>query len=632
MGARSSFRESSAIRAPNGDLAKRSHARSATVGLGFLRPLEVTHCDRPGLLLDSRMLVRRMLEALPRLRCIFWVSFVFSLVIELLKLAPPFLLKSAIDALILPESSFLWLMVILGAVLVASMVVTLVEERYMTYTVRTAFDIEVDLLQRLHAKLMSLGMRFHEDHPSGELEHTVKQGARQFRELVWFFQERFIGALIQIALTCGVLLMIDVGSGLIYVAFMPAVVWLVHRNSARLQPFRRRYHEAFRHASWTLSQSLRNIRTVKDFVQEDTEISTYQGQLRTYQHLAADRQKFERSGARRTDVLLNVARVSLLAYAVYRVHQGAISPGTLVLFMTLSEKVVASLFRLGRLYDYLGDARLAVLQMLDLFTHEPDFVDTTESKPVDKLEGVIDFCSVSFAYQSEGRRALSNIDLHVPARTTVALVGRSGAGKTTIVKLLLRHYDVSEGALKVDGVDIRDYRVHDYRQNIAVVSQDVEVFDRTVRDNIIYGRPDVDQADVLQAARSAYAHEFIERLPQGYDTRVGERGFKLSGGQRQRIGIARALLAKPSILIFDEATSSLDTESEQLIQRALAELGQSHTLVIVAHRLSTIRNADWVAVLDDGRIVESDTHDALMNQRGVFQYMQTLQSEGALRA
>ena len=578
------------------------------------------------------MLVRRMVEVLPDLRRVFWNSLLLSLLIELLKLAPPFLLKLAIDVLLLPNSQFVWLLVILGGVLAASMAVTLVEERFVTYTVRNTFRIEVELLKRLHEKLMSLGMRFHENHPSGELEHTVKQGARQFRELVWFFQERFIGAALQIVLTCGVLLTIDPGSGLIYITFMPLVMWLVQRNSARLQPYRRRYHEAFRHSSWTLSQSLRNVRTVKDFVQEGAEIGTYNGQLDQYEAMAAERQAFERHGDRAADFLLNIARVSLLAYAVYRVHQGAISAGTLVLFMTLSEKVVASLFRLGRLYNYLGDARWAVLQMLDLFRHEPDFVDSPDARSVGKLEGAIDLSNVSFAYGEAKERALKNVDLHVPARSTVALVGRSGAGKTTIVKLLLRHYDVTEGEVKVDGLNIQDYRIADYRRNIAVVSQDVEIFDRSVRQNIAYGHPGVDHAEVVRAAKSAYAHEFIERLPEGYETRVGERGFKLSGGQRQRIGIARALLLKPSILIFDEATSSLDTESEQLIQRALTDLGTEHTLVIVAHRLSTIRNADWVVVLDDGGVVEADTHDNLMEQPGVFRYMQTLQNEGGLRA
>ena len=578
------------------------------------------------------MLVRRMLEVLPGLRRVFWVSVSVSLLVELLKLAPPFLLKVAIDVLLLPDSQLLWLLVILGGVLGASMAVTLVEERYITYTVSNAFRIEVTLLKRLHEKLLSLGIDFHESHPSGELEHTVKQGSRQFRELVWFFQERFIGAALQIVLTCAVLLMLDPGSGLIYLAFMPVVIWLIQRSSTRLQSYRKRYHEAFRRSSWTLSQSLRNVRTVKDYVQEPSEIGTYQKQLSDYEALAADRQSAERDGTRGADFLLSLARVSLLAYAVYRVQSGAISPGTLVLFMTLSEKVVASLFRLGRLYFYLGDARLAVTQMLDLFTHEPDFEDRTNAKAVNRLTGNIELCNVGFTYAESPTAALSNINLCVSAGSTVAFVGRSGAGKTTIVKLLLRHYDVTQGVLKVDGHDIRDYPVADYRRNIAVVSQDVEIFDRTVRENIAYGRPDADDADVIAAAQSAYADGFIECLPDGYDTRVGERGFKLSGGQRQRIGIARALLLKPSILIFDEATSSLDTESEQLIQRALTDLGRAHTLVIVAHRLSTIRNADWVVVLDGGQVVEADTHDNLMGQKSMFRYMQTLQNEGALRA
>lgn len=578
------------------------------------------------------MLVRRMLEHMPTLKRVFGISLAYALAIEVLKLVPPYLLKLVIDHLLAPDPGFNILWILLAGVFLASAFVTALEARFMLYSVSNSFAMEVSLLERLHKKLMSLDISFHESNPSGEIEHTVKQGARQFRELVWFFLERFLGAFLQILLTCGVLLSIDQGSGLIYLIFMPLVIWLVHQGSVRLQPYRKKYHAAFKQASWTFSQSLRNVRTVKDFVQEGTESNTFQTQLHEYKKLADQRMSFERSGAWGQDTVLNLARVSLISYAVYRVHSGYISAGTLVLFITLSEKVVSSLFRLGRLYDYLGDARMIVEQMLDIFAYEPNIVDNKKAASVSNLQGDIRLKNVSFSYSSHGNSVVENISLHIPARSTVALVGRSGAGKTTLVKLLLRHYDVTQGILEVDGTGIKDFRVADYRKNIAVVSQDVEVFDRTIRENICYGLPEVEDEAVKQAAMSAYAHDFIMSLPEGYSTRVGERGFKLSGGQRQRIGIARALLLKPAILIFDEATSSLDSESEQLIQRALSRLGQQHTLVIIAHRLSTIRSADQVVVLDEGKVIEAGTHDALMKQKGAFSYMQTLQSEGMIRA
>ena len=578
------------------------------------------------------MLVRRMLEHMPVLKHVLWVSLVYAFGIEILKLIPPYLLKLVIDHLLVPDPGFNVLWGLLAGVFFASAFVTFLEARFMLYSISNSFGMEVSLLERLHKKLMCLDISFHESHPSGEIEHIVKQGARQFRELVWFFQERFLGAFLQIILTCGVLLSIDYGSGLIYLVFMPMVIWLVHQGSVRLQPYRKKYHAAFKQASWTLSQGLRNVRTVKDFVQEDTESTTFKKQLSEYKHLADQRMSFERSGAWGQDTVLNLARVSLISYAVYRVHTGYISAGTLVLFITLSEKVVASLFRLGRLYDYLGDARMIVGQMLDLFAYEPKIVNLNDQVVTPKLQGGIRLRRVCFGYSAHENPVLKDIDLYVPARSTVALVGRSGAGKTTLIKLLLRHYDVTGGVLEVDDTDIKNFKVAEYRRNIAVVSQDVEIFDRTIHENICYGLPDVDEETVIQAAKSAYAHDFIRDLPDGYDTRVGERGFKLSGGQRQRIGIARALLLKPAILIFDEATSSLDSESEQLIQQALSQLGQQHTLVIVAHRLSTIRGADQVVVLEDGRIIESGTHEALMKQQGAFSHMQALQSEGMLRA
>ncbi|MBX2811740.1 MAG: ABC transporter ATP-binding protein/permease [Myxococcales bacterium] len=569
---------------------------------------------------------------MPDLKRVFGISFGICLLLECLKLTPPYLLKLAVDQLLVPEATLGGLFLPLLGVLIASVLVTYLEQGYFEFLLDGGFRIESSLLKQLHEKLLSLGIRFHEENPSGELEHTLKTGAERFRDLIWFTQERFLGALLQVSLTCLVLLFLDPGAGLIYLLFIPLVIYMNLKASVRLQPYRRTYHDALKNASWTLSQSLRNIRTVKDFVQENAEMLTLRGQLDTYYELAVQRTHFERANSRLQQHVLSFARISLLSFAVYRVHTGAISPGTLVMFITLSEKVIASIFRLGRLYDHLGDARMSVLQMLELFEHEPDFVDASDARSVGRLHGQIQFQDVTFCYPGTVESVVKNIQLDIPSRSTVALVGRSGAGKTTLVKLLLRHYDVKLGSILVDGVDIRRYKIANYRKNIAVVSQDVEVFDRTIRENICYGNDMATEEDVIQAAQSAYAHEFITRLPQGYHTRVGERGFKLSGGQRQRLGIARALLLRPAILIFDEATSSLDTESEQLIQKALLELGANHTLVVVAHRLSTIRSADWVVVLDKGQVVEAGQHDILMSQQGIFRHMQNLQTEGSLRA
>jgi ABC-type multidrug transport system fused ATPase/permease subunit len=303
--------------------------------------------------------------------------------------------------------------------------------------------------------------------------------------------------------------------------------------------------------------------------------------------------------------------------------------GTLVFFATLSEKVVASLYRLGRLYSHLGDSMEAIRQFTELFQEESDIVDLPDAMPCSRLEGKLEFSNVSFSYNA-GKNALSGVNLVIQPRRVLALVGRSGSGKTTIAKLICRHYDVTAGAILADGTDIRKFKIADYRRQIAVVSQDIEIFDADLWSNIAYGI-DATKEQIQEAARVANAEEFIRALPDGYDTRVGERGVKLSGGQRQRVGIARALIMKPAVMIFDEATSSLDTESERLIQDSLRKIMREQTMIIIAHRFSTLEFADMVVVLEDGRIIESGPPRELLHSEGVFARMRKLQELGEIR-
>jgi ATP-binding cassette subfamily B protein/subfamily B ATP-binding cassette protein MsbA len=270
-----------------------------------------------------------------------------------------------------------------------------------------------------------------------------------------------------------------------------------------------------------------------------------------------------------------------------------------------------------------------VFELLDMAPDKPDRPDAREApRVVDSI--VLD--DVSFEYR-EGRPVVRNVNVVVPGGSVVALVGRSGAGKTTVTDLVARFHDPTTGRILVNGVDIRDFRLRSYRQLLAIVQQDVFLFDGSVRDNIAYGRHDATAEEVEDAARRANAHEFIVRMPEGYRTFIGERGVKLSGGQQQRLAIARAILASPRILILDEATSNLDTESEQLIQASMASLFAGRTTFVIAHRLSTVRRANLILLMEDGAIVERGTHDGLMSARGAYydmvQRQMTFEDESA---
>ncbi|NOS66856.1 MAG: ATP-binding cassette domain-containing protein, partial [Candidatus Peribacteraceae bacterium] len=292
-----------------------------------------------------------------------------------------------------------------------------------------------------------------------------------------------------------------------------------------------------------------------------------------------------------------------------------------------------------------GDSAEGISAMVRLFEEEEAITEKPDEIPVTTLEGRIHFRDVTFAYV-KGKTILEHVTFDVPPKTMLAVIGRSGAGKSTIVKLLYRHYDATSGAILVDGTDIREYKLRPYRRQIALVPQDIEIFNATVWENIAFGskgfissttavpgeQSSASRDEIIRVSRIAYAHDFIEEFPEGYDTLVGERGVRLSGGQRQRIGIARALLSNPSILIFDEATSSLDTESEQLIQKAMRDIARDYTMIVIAHRLSTIEHADAVMVLEDGKIAELGTHDDLLKQGNIYAKMRELQRLGEVRA
>jgi len=573
----------------------------------------------------------QLFQLVPDLKQTLLIGLSFSAAVEVCKLIPPYLLKTVIDQLGRGNTPLTRVLLSIGGILLISFVTTAIEQRYSMFVLRRRFKIEADILRKAQTKLLSLGLGYHEDHPSGDSAQLLHKGSSRLAELLWFTLDQFLGASLQILFTAIVLMFVNVGCGLVFIAFLPGVLWHAHHSGRTLQPYREQYHAVFRQASWDLNQSLLNVRTVMDFVQEQREFERFGGLLDRYLTLADLRNRIENEGHRLRDWVLGSARFAVLFYAVYLVYRGEMTTGSLYLFATLSEKVVASLFRLDRLHSFLGDSMESVRQLTQLFRQAPSIVDRPNTQPCTALDGSIELDAVSFAYGSR-TPVLRDISLKVPARSVLALVGRSGAGKTTLIKLLSRHYDVTSGSLRIDGVDIRNYEVSDLRRQVAVVSQDIQLFDTTIAHNIAYGVGDADLAQIREAAQLANAASFIEQLPEQYNTRIGERGLKLSGGQRQRIGIARALLLRPAILIFDEATSSLDTESEQLIQDALVKIARRQTLILIAHRLSTVETADRVVVLDQGRIAEVGTPEQLAKQDSLFARMRQLQGLGDLRA
>lgn len=558
---------------------------------------------------------------------------------ELLKLAPAAVLAFVIDAVItFDPSKILTIGLLVAALFVSSMIVSWLDICIAYESSMMEFEAEASLLRQVANKLLRLPIGYHERFNTGRTLHTLHRGVDRMGELLFFTCRELIPTLTQLALTTVIILWVGVIPALIFVLFLPVFFLLIHRYGTRVQPIRQKYHELMNTAAGFMGERIMNIRTVQDYAVERRELDSYSGVLGDFVQLGRKRMNFHRRYFLFRDTVMNIARVAIMGAGVWLVAHGQMTPGILVFFITLTEKANLALFRVSNIYDRAGDSMEGISAMVTLFEEEETITEKSDAIPIVRADGGIAFRNVSFSY-AEGKPVLEDISFDVPARSMLAIIGRSGAGKSTVVKLLYRHYDVTGGSILVDGKDIRDYKLRPYRRQYALVPQDIEIFNATVRENIAFGstgrmtreEPIPSDKDIIRVSQIAYAHDFIKEFPDGYDTLVGERGVKLSGGQRQRIGIARALLAHPSILIFDEATSSLDTESEQLIQKAMQEIAKEYTMIVIAHRLSTIEHADAVMVLEDGKIAEMGTHEDLLKHGSVYAKMRELQRLGEVR-
>jgi ATP-binding cassette, subfamily B, bacterial MsbA len=376
-------------------------------------------------------------------------------------------------------------------------------------------------------------------------------------------------------------------------------------------------------------EAVSQIRTVQSFVQEDAEVGRYGGRIE-----AAVRSALRRSAVRGLFFsVISLAAFGAIVVVLWQggrlVLAGQLTAGTLVSFLLYAVTVAFAVGGLASLWSGYQEAAGAAQRVFELLRTEPDLKEPLRPRSLPaRVDGDIRFDDVWFEYGSGGpveaepttdpRWVLAGVDLHIRPGEIVAIVGPSGAGKTTLVSLVSRFWDPQHGRVLLDGIDVRDLTLADLRANIGMVAQETPLFSGSIRDNIAYGRPAASDAEIEDAARAAHAHEFIRLLPQGYDTVVGERGVKLSGGQRQRIAIARALLKDPAVLILDEATSNLDAESEGLIEDALGTLLEGRTTLIIAHRLSTVRRADRLLVVEDGRIIEEGSHADLLHRGGLY--------------
>ncbi|MGW8248876.1 MAG: ABCB family ABC transporter ATP-binding protein/permease, partial [Acidiferrobacterales bacterium] len=388
--------------------------------------------------------------------------------------------------------------------------------------------------------------------------------------------------------------------------------------------FRRNMNEMDSKANTTAIDSLLNYETVKYFNNENYESSRYDENMERWEAAAIRNQTSLSVLNGGQSVIIAFGVTALMIMASQGVVSGKMTIGDLVLVNAFLLQLYQPLHFLGFVYREIRHSLADMEKMFDVLAQPPEVEDKPDAKELEAKNGVIRFEHVDFGYDPK-RQILFDMDFEVPSGHKVAVVGHSGAGKSTISRLLFRFYDVNGGRILIDGQDIRDVTQASLRANIGIVPQDTVLFNDTIGYNIAYGKTDATMEEVIQAARSAHIHDFVESLPDKYETVVGERGLKLSGGEKQRVAIARTILKNPPILVFDEATSALDSKTEKSIQRELETIARNHTTLVIAHRLSTVMDADEILVLDGGRIIERGTHHQLLSQDGVYTKMWELQ-------
>ena len=480
---------------------------------------------------------------------------------------------------------------------------------------------------RTFEHLHRLALRYHLDRHTGGLSRAVERGTLGIDELLDSMLFNVIPTAIEITMVCGVLwFMFDVRFAavtFITIAFYTA--WTIVITDWRLK-YRRHMNEMEGEAANKAVDSLLNYETVKYFGNEAHEAKRYDAALQSYESAAIK--------ARVSLSLLNVGQGSVIAVGVttimlmaaYGVQEHTMTLGDIVMVNAFLIQLYLPLNRLGMVYREIKQSLIDMDEMFSLLEVTPEIADPPEAMPLAVTGGEVEFDHVSFDY-NPNRRVLADVSFKVPAGKKVAIVGPSGAGKSTIARLLYRFYDVTGGAIKIDGQDIRSVAQSSVRAAIGIVPQDTVLFNDTIYYNIAYGRPGASEAEIVDAARLAAIHDFIVSLPDGYETRVGERGLKLSGGEKQRVAIARTILKGPQIMLFDEATSALDTHTEKEIQKALTQVSANRTTLVIAHRLSTLIDADEILVLERGRVAERGTHRALLAAGGIYAHMWARQQE-----
>lgn len=557
----------------------------------------------------------------------YW-EIILTLIIGVIKFAIPlfipFLTKIVIDDIILNpaltdsdkiEQLIYWLG---GSIIIFFIIRPPIEYYRQYFAQHVGNKVLFDIRKELYVHLQKLSLKFYSNNRAGEIISRVINDVEATKNFVMIGLMNLWLDMTTILIVIGIMLTMDWQLTIVAIISLPLFAISVKYFFGRLRSLTRERSQALANVQSYLHERVSGISIVKSFALEEHEQKIFDKENGAFLDKSIDHTKWNAKSFAVVNTITDIAPLLVIGYAGFQVINGNLTVGTMAAFIGYIERLYAPLRRLMNSSTTLTQSIASMDRMFSLMDEEYDVQDKPNAKALPPVVGKVEFENVEFKYEEEGNTILKNVNFTIYPGETAAFVGMSGGGKSTIVSLIPRFYDVTSGAVKIDGNDVRDVNIQSLRSQIGIVLQDNILFSDSVKKNILMGKPDATDEEVIAAAKAANAHDFIMELPDGYDTKVGERGVKLSGGQKQRIAIARVFLKNPPILVLDEATSALDLESEALIQDSLDRLARDRTTIIIAHRLSTITHADKIYVIDHGEVVEEGTHESLMEKKGAY--------------
>ncbi|MEH7301448.1 ABC transporter ATP-binding protein [Neobacillus drentensis] len=578
--------------------------------------------------------IRRYLQFVKPYRLQIIGTIIIGVIKFSIPLIIPMLIKYVVDDIVgnhglSQDEKIHKLMLIMGIMIVVFVIVRPPIEYYRQYFAQwTSSKILYDIRDTMYTHIQKLSFRYFSNTRAGEIISRVINDVEQTKTFVISGLMNLWLDIATIVIAIILMFYMNVTLTIVSVLLFPLYAFSVRYFFGNLRTLTRTRSQALAEVQSYLHERVQGMPVIKSFAIEEYEQKQFDKQNKNFLEKALQHTSWNAKSFSAVNTITDIAPLIVIGYAAYLVIQGELSLGTMVAFFAYIDKLYSPLRRLVNSSTTITQSFASMDRVFEFLDEKYDIIDDPNARECNHVQGDISFEHVYFSYDQTDEMVLKDITLHVKKGETIAFVGMSGGGKSTLVSLFPRFYDVTKGRITLDGIDIRDFKVQTLRDKIGVVFQDNILFSESVRDNILLGKPGASDEEVYRAAKAANAHEFILNLSDGYNTKVGERGVKLSGGQKQRVAIARVFLKNPPILILDEATSALDLESEHSIQESLEELAKDRTTFIVAHRLSTITHANRIVLIEHGQIVEVGTHEELMAKQGnYFKLFQVQQLE-----